>query len=349
MADQTWTATHHLIDELLRKPHQFDFYQAVNILLAAKPEALPPGRIGPTEQEPVRFRSHASLAFPSCDVERVERLQNQGGSGPAYRMTVNFMGLYGSVSPLPVFYTEDLIAGNEEESNQRDFLDLFNHRMISLVYRSWEKYRYYIQFQPDATDRFSQWMYALVGLGGKVQREGLQLDWERLLAYIGLFSMRSRSALTLARIISHYFKGLPVAIQQCVERWVVIDHTQHARLGKHNCSLARDCTIGERVRDRSGKFRLCIGALDFTLFRRYLPDGPDYRPLLDLVRFSLRDQLEFDIRLTLMQDEVPDLDLAADNPCRLGWSTWLGFHPDQDADVILDYAGLYPRNRLHTE
>ena len=182
-----------------------------------------------------------------------------------------------------------------------------------------------------------------------MQREGLQLDWERLLAYIGLFSMRSRSALTLSRIISHYFRGLPVDIQQCVARWVVIDRSQHARLGGNNCSLAMDCTIGERVRDRSGKFRLCIGPLDFSRFRRYLPDGKDYRPWLDLVRFSLRDQPEFDIRLTLMQHEIPDLSLAMDNPCRLGWSTWLGFHPDHDADVILGYAGLYPKKRLFTE
>jgi type VI secretion system protein ImpH len=254
-------------------------------------------------------------------------------------MTVTFMGLYGSVSPLPAFYTEELIAGNREESNRRDFLDLFHHRIISLLYRSWEKYRYYLQFQPGGTDRFSQWMYALVGLGGPAQREGLELDWERLLAYVGLLSMRSRSAPTLARIISHYFQGLPVRIQQCVERWVVIDHSQHARLGENNSSLGTDCTIGERVRDRSGKFRVCVGPLSFAVFGKYLPDGPGYRPLQDLVRFSLRDPLEFDISLTLVKDEIPDLDLAADNPCRLGWSSWLGDHPDQDANVVLSCAG----------
>lgn len=335
MADENRTTAAPLISELLRDPHQFSFYQAVRLLIACNPEAAPPGMAGPADQERLRFRPHASFAFPSSDVESIEKVRAGRDTESVFRMTVNFMGLYGSVSPLPAFYTEELIAGNQEESNRRDFLDLFHHRIIFLVYRSWEKYRYYLQFQPGGTDRFSQWMYALVGLGGPVQREGLQLDWERLLAYVGLLSMRSRSAPTLERIISHYFQGLPVRIQQCVERWVVIDQSQHALLGKNNCRLAMDCTIGERVRDRSGKFRVCVGPLSFARFRQYLPDGPRYRPLQDLVRFSLRDQLEFDISLTLVKDEIPDLELAADNPCRLGWSSWLGDHPDHDAKVQL--------------
>jgi type VI secretion system protein ImpH len=340
MADQNRTTAAPLISELLRNPHQFTFYQAVRLLNACTREAVPPGRTGPANREQLRFRPHASFAFPTSDVESVEQISAGRETDSVYRMTVTFTGLYSSVSPLPAFYTEELIAGNETESNRRDFLDLFHHRIISLIYRSWEKYRYYLQFQPGGRDQFSQWMYAVVGLGGAAQREGLELDWERLLAYIGLLSMRSRSAPTLARIISHYFRGLPVAIQQCVERWVVIDHSQQARLGADNCSLGKDCTIGERVLDRSGKFRVCAGPLGFADFRKYLPDGQAYRPLQDLVRFSLRDPLEFDLSLTLLKDEIPDLDLGAENPCRLGWSTWLGDHPDDDACVELSCAAV---------
>lgn len=339
MADETRTTTAPLISELLRNPRQFAFYQATHLLLACGKDVARPGTTDPADREFIRFRPHASFAFPSSDIEEVDKLKSGNGKGSKYRMTVNFSGLYGSVSPLPAFYTEELIAGNQLESNRRDFLDLFHHRIISLIYRNWEKYRYYLRFQPGGTDLFSQWMYALVGLGGQTQRQGLALDWERLLAYIGLLSMRSRSAPTLARILSHYFQGLPVHIQECVERWVRIDPGQHALTGQTNCSLGVDCTIGERVKDRSGKFRVRTGPLEFSTFRKYLPDGSHYSPLRDLVRFSLRDQLEFDISLTLKQDEIPDLDLAADNPCRLGWSSWLGKSPELDVSVELSYAG----------
>ena len=164
MADQNRTTTAPLISELLRNPHQFSFYQAVRLLNTCTREAAPPGRTGPAAREQLRFRPHASFAFPSSDVESIEQISAGSDVDSVFRMTVTFSGLYSSVSPLPAFYTEELIAGNQTESNRRDFLDLFHHRIISLIYRSWEKYRYFLQFQPGGTDRFSQWMYALVGL-----------------------------------------------------------------------------------------------------------------------------------------------------------------------------------------
>ncbi len=340
MADKNRTATPALISELLRNPQQFTFYQAVRLLLADSVDSRQQDLSCPANEEQVRFRPHASFGFPSSDVQSIDKQLVEHDGQPPYRMTINFSGLYGSVSPLPAFYTEELLAGNREESNQRDFFDLFHHRIIALIYYSWEKYRYYLQFQPGGTDRFSQWIYALVGLGGREQRDGLDLDWERLLAYIGLLSMRSCSAPTLSRIISHYFLGLPVNILECIERWVVIDQQQHALLGENCNSLGIDCTIGERVRDRSGKFRVSIGPLNFSDFRKYLPDGANYRSLHDLVRFSLKDQLDFDISLKLLEDEIPALNLSSSNPCRLGWSTWLGEPLAEDAEVELSCASI---------
>ena len=340
MADKNRTATPALISELLRNPQQFTFHQAVRLLLADSTDSAPQGLSCPADQEKIRFRPHASFGFPSSDVQSIDKWPVEGDLSPPYRMTINFSGLYGSVSPLPAFYTEELLAGNEKESNQRDFFDLFHHRIIALIYYSWEKYRYYLQFQPGGTDRFSQWVYALVGLGDAKQRDGLSLDWERLLAYIGLLSMRSCSASTLSRVISHYFLGLPVRIEEYIERWVVIDQQQHALLGESCSGLGIDCTIGERVRDRSGKFRVTIGPLGFSDFRKYLPDGCNYKTLQDLVRFSLKDQLDFDVSLVLLKNEIPELNLSNSNPSRLGWSTWLGEHPNEDANVTLSCARI---------
>lgn len=335
MADENRTATAPIISELLRNPQQFSFYQAIRLLVKSVEGGAIPGMAGSPAREPLRFRPHASLAFPSSDMTRIEILCDDTDS-PKFRMDVNFMGLYGPASPLPAFYTEEIIDGSRDENTRRDFLDMFHHRAISFLYRSWQKYRYYEQFQADAVDQFSQWMLSLIGFGDPSLRKGLELDWERLLAYLGVLSMRGRSAPTLARIISHYFRGLPVSIKQWVERQVRIDETQHALLGHENCSLALDCTIGERVSDISGKFRIRIGPLEFDGFREFLPDGRRYRTLRDLVRFTLRDQLEFDVELTLLEQEVPDLTLAQDNPCQLGWSSWLGYIPERDQNVVID-------------
>jgi type VI secretion system protein ImpH len=335
MADSNRTTTAPVISELLRNPQQFSFYQAIRLLVNSVDSGVMPGIAGSPAREPIRFRPHASMAFPSGDVSKIEIFDNNS-NGPHFRMDVNFMGLYGPASPLPAFYTEEIIDESRDERTRRDFLDLFHHRAISFLYRSWQKYRYYEQFQANAVDQFSQWMLSLIGFGDPSLRSGLNLDWERLLAYLGVLSMRGRSAPTLGRIISHYFRGLPVTIDQLVLRNVSIDWTQRAFLGNDNCCLGLDCTIGERVRDISGKFRILIGPIGFDYFRELLPDGIKYRSLQDLVRFTLRDQLDFDVEMTLKKEEVPDLTLAQDNPCQLGWSSWLGYTPECDQSVIID-------------
>ena len=82
--------------------------------------------------------------------------------------------------------------------------------------------------------------------------------------------------------------------------------------------------LGEKVYDVNTKFKLHIGAMDFAAYREFLPGGSDYAALRELVRFTLIDPFEYDVELLLRADDVPRTALTEDNPCRLGYSTWLG-------------------------
>ena len=46
----------------------------------------------------------------------------------------------------------------ERDHTLVDFLDLFNHRMISLFYRAWEKYRFGVTYERDGVDRVSKYL-----------------------------------------------------------------------------------------------------------------------------------------------------------------------------------------------
>ena len=109
---------------------------------------------------------------------------------------------------------------------------------------------------------------------------------------------------------------------------------QQSRLGQANSRLGSDLVLGDSVRDRSGKFRIHVRQLSWERFHEFLPNGPHYAPLLALVRFTLRDPLDYDIRLELQTDHRPALGLGAHNPCRLGWTSWLG-QPRSAAEVTL--------------
>src|SRR4029077_1035792 len=110
---------------------------------------------------------------------------------PVPLMTVAFMGLTGPSGMLPRHYTELLIRLEKEEKGPercalRDWFDLFNHRIISLFYRAWEKYRFYIPYErkeyslgePDA---FTRALLSLIGLGTPRLRDRLRVSaWEEV-------------------------------------------------------------------------------------------------------------------------------------------------------------------------
>ena len=48
---------------------------------------------------------------------------------------------------LPYCYTELILERlREKDTSFASFLDIFNHRMISLFYRAWEKYRFPVTY-----------------------------------------------------------------------------------------------------------------------------------------------------------------------------------------------------------
>jgi type VI secretion system protein ImpH len=178
-------------------------------------------------------------------------------------------------------------------------------------------------------------MFALIGLGGTALRQASQVYWPKLLPSLGILGLHTHSAAMLAGVVSYYFGGVPATIEQCVSRWVPLAVDQQHRLGQANGTLREDSTLGKRFHDRSGKFCLHLGPLDFATFQQFLPPGASYWAVRELVMFAMRDQLEFDVQLCLRAAEIPDLVLSAHSPCRLGWSTWLRPRAQQDVYVVL--------------
>jgi type VI secretion system protein ImpH len=122
--------------------------------------------------------------------------------------------------------------------------------------------------------------------------------------------LRAHSAALIEAVLRYYFKHADLVIEQCIERRVDILDEQRNRLGLANSLLGEDVVLGERVRDRSGKFRIHITELDWQRFHEFLPIGFGYQPLCALVRFTLRDPLDYDIRLVLRRKKSANCALA---------------------------------------
>jgi type VI secretion system protein ImpH len=340
MASEGGEAGHPLIRTLEEDPASFTFFQAIRLLEQAHPETAPVGDSGPASREVVRLRPTSSLAFPTSDLSAVTRRRR---GEPPFEIETPIFGLYGPSSPLPAFYSEDILKREllGESDPARVFLDVLNHRLLALLFRAWSKYRWEFTFQPGAADRTSQHLFGLIGLATEGLRERLGLPAGRLLRYAGFVWQRPRSAVFFGRVISDYFDDLTVQVEQCVLRRVALPVEDQNRLGIANATLGEDLVIGKTVPDRTGKCRIRLGPMDRARFEEFLPSGSSYRTLGALVPFLLPDPLVYDLRLVLKGSEVPMLRVSAEpDAARLGWTSWVRSDPTSP-----DASELFPAPR----
>lgn len=338
MATDDRQAVHPLAGRLLKEGCKFNFFQAVRLLESLQEGRVAPGEEGPPWEEGIRFRPNASLGFPAADVQSIEETELPGLSASVFLMTVNFMGLYGVNAPTPTYFTEMICTSDTDVDPLSTFLDIFNHRLISLFYRAWKKYRYHITFISEARDAISGYLLSLCGLGTEKLRQAAELPSTCLIRYTGLLSLRPRSARGLQGLLADYFTGIPVRVEQFVLRWIRIPESHQNRLGVagSNGVLGVNLSVGEWLRDRSGKFRVGLGPLDSDQFEGFLPGGRQFETLSRLVFLYTPDRLEFDIELVLKGDEIPYLWLATSGAARLGYTTWLVSEQRADAAVVFD-------------
>jgi type VI secretion system protein ImpH len=328
VADTVRVADPPLIRELLERGPAFSFFQAVRLLQALDPKAPRVGRQGPASLEAVRLRPSLSYAFQNADLERVRRLP-----GGKFEVVSTFLGLYGTASPLPSYFTEQLFFEQDEEKGfLRGFLDLFHHRLLSLFYRAWEKYRYDAQFTSDGEDPLSTRLSAMLATDAESLPKDHAVPAVRLLAYAGVLTQQPRSAAALNALLSDYFEGLPVAVVPFAGGRTPVPADQRNALGSRNSRLGEDLVVGESVSDPGGAFRVEIGPAGLEDFLSFLPGKPRLAELRELCDLMNDGGLDLEVELELKEDEVPPLRLS-DGPARLGWSTWLGRRPGMDTTI----------------
>lgn len=334
MAAETWSADHPLSRRVLKDPRGFEYFQLLH-LIERIVNTVQIGQQGPVPDEPVRMRPTLSLGFPACDIDTVEWEDEGEFSRGRLRVTTTFLGLYGSDSPLPTHFTESLLPESEQDEMVRNFLDQFHHRVLALLYRCWAKYRYHITYRPDGLDPISRILRALLGIGTANTAEGLKGDPIRLFRYAGLVSQRPRSAAGLAGLLRDFFGGIEFDIEQCVGRWLPIENDDRNRAGSRKCSLGSDFLLGERIFDRSGKYRVKVGPVGFDDYTRFLPGGAACGQLAELCRYYCEDSLQFDFQVTLKGEEVPELPVGEKGLLgRLSWTTWLKSKDAKDQAVV---------------
>lgn len=355
-----------VIDRLEGSPYEYEFFQAVRLLEAAalreehksSNEAL--GGATPPSREFLRFKAQTSMSFVSADVLRLRSPQAQGtgeeksggNDRQQWEMEVGFTGLVGSQGVVPYYLTEALQRElKEKNSALKDFLDIFHHRSISLLYRAWQKYQMPVNYEltrlrrDKEPDLFSQVIASVAGIGTTEMRYRLPMPDDALLGMAGHLGRQQCSAAALAHMIRRYF-GLEVSIDQFQGQWDALPEDVLTRLpckeqpqGVNN-RLGVDSIVGTHCFQAQNKFRVVIEPMSYEDHMDMAPGGRKLEALKSFIQLSAGVEMDFEISATLFTEQIAPVQLssqAATQPL-LGWNSHMAAEQRSGDPVVISLS-----------
>ena len=317
---------------LKEQPYTFDFFQAARRLECAHPDKAPIGCSHRPADDPVRFCQTPSLAFSPSTLSAFHAATD---SHPA-QLLVNFFGLLGPNGPMPLHMTEYILSRQlAHDVTPARFLDMFNHRMICLVYRAWACNQQAVNFERGDDDRFAIYIGSLFGIGMPTFRRRDRVPDVAKLHYSGRLACQTRHPAGLSAILADYFR-IAAGIEEFIGKWVELPAEYCCRVGEspETGEMGRTLIVGARVWECQHAFRVRLGPMGFADYQRMLPGGDSIGRLVGWVRNYMGDELAWDVQLTLKKQEIPKACLGQVG--QLGWSTWLYTGPaDNDRDDLI--------------
>lgn len=374
-----------ILRPVLKTPEDFNFFEAVRRIqrysrLARKAEksetsvaanqnrnltGVPLGENSAKSLTNVRFRAHVSNSFPAGSIQNahtVFRKDRQGNAVRQIELVVNFLGLFGPNGILPRHYTDQLIqlersTGMPEPQAMRDFLDIFNSRLITQFYLSWEKYQLPIHQEIEimrGNDQVLQIVRSMGGLGtvGLTRRIGIMGNGVKARQvkqvsdlFLSLRLARSRPQMSVGAVqnLLSRVTGDRAKIRCFEGTWVSLEQAALSRLANYGTEqgsmLGVNTTLGGRVWSMQSEYLAEIGPVSWSRLNEYLPEATkkqqvsDRKTLLGMVGGILRLRTDPTLRprMRILTDisTIPPLRLnrsesGSDQPSKLGWNTWLG-------------------------
>ncbi len=346
MSTASWRKNTSVINKLIEAPHDFPFLQAVRLLERSavfdgtfnkQPVAL----YAPANTEVIRFKTNNALTFASSEISTI-KVNTSNKHNKKWDLSVNFMGLTGAQGVLPYHYTEIIINRLKlKDKSLSNFLDLFNHRTVSLFYQASSKYNLPLEYErkklnppkSKSRDDHSQVLLSLIGLGTKNLNNLLYVRDESLFYYSGLLSQQVKTTSGLKQILKSYF-NIPVEINEFVGQWQDLIEDVRTRLpgrenpnGQNN-SLGRSVMLGRQGWFAQGKINIVLGPLSKDQLTTFSPGTKAIKALNELVQLYIGMEYDYDFIIKVKRSDIPEkIQLSSKTQPVMGWNTWLSTRP----------------------
>ncbi|MDR2416719.1 MAG: type VI secretion system baseplate subunit TssG [Holosporales bacterium] len=259
MAHSLRTTKRSLIQRLQEEPYRFSFDQAIFLCKMQMPS-------------PNVVTLCGYLYF---DLQPYEVVDVQFSDAKA-TITTNRQNLLGVHSPLPVAYRDLLFTTKRQKKSALEvFLNIFNHRLLSLSHAIEVKRSSALQGRPYAQSLFGVLLGTLTG--GNVRSS----------IFSGHQWAYTRSLPRLKAQLQHFF-GRRFEVCQFVGAWRKIDAIDHTILGRSAHTLGVSATLGTRAWDQAHSIRLFYQPETKEEILSFLPHAERWMLLAQYLRTFLR-------------------------------------------------------------
>jgi type VI secretion system protein ImpH len=291
------------------------------------------GEDGIPQNEAIRFKGNHSLAFTGSSTDTGKECENDESQllDKHYELVVNFMGLAGSSGVMPQHYTRMIQRRvKQHDTALADFFDLFNHRIISLFYRSWVKYRFPIQFETylhkREKDPFTKVIQSLAG-------QQTSQSYDAPLYFAGHFQRANKCAANLELMLTDLLQ-IPATVESFIGQWLLIQDRDRAVLcsfdDKRKQRLGAGILTGRRYWDIQSKVLIRFGPISYAAHKELLPGGRYYRGLHRLINSYVPVHLTVDLVFTI--DDNGREKRTLNGSMKLGLNAWLQSRHNRQVD-----------------
>ena len=308
-----------LITQLKQDPFQFGLFQAASLLERIALGQGDTASWGPSDH-PVRFKSDITLGFPAGDIQSI-RPEDSG----SYQVYTSLMCLAGSRGPLPLVFTEMLLASRRNKDHAPvDFMDVFNHRLLHLLFQAKQKYHLSLGARHLADMPLLRFVDASASLGFKEKKAvNEEAIW---LQHAALMGAAPRSMSSLLAMLQDRL-GIRFEAQQFFGEWLLIDPSEQASLGrglknKFAAQLGVNATLGIRAWHQGAGILLQAKNLTPQAYQKLLPGESCHRKLKWLVQQHQSSNYRVCLQIHLKDRYFKPAGLGAQGP-RLGLTAWL--------------------------
>lgn len=319
-----------------------DFFIALRQLESAHRDKP---RVGYAKRISDDFVELNQSAYLHCALQAYQATQGDAQNKPVFDCA--FFGLLGPQAPLPLHITEwtNNRVRHHKDDTFLSFLNLFNHRLLSLFYRAWADADPCAQSDRPEQDQYRHITGAMGGYLSLTDQKSAAARQNKNLYYTQFVSDQVRHPEGLQRLLQGIL-GCPVKINEWIGGFLPLAKETQTMLGERShgqlpSALGVDSWLGQKVRAIQHKFEVCLGPLSWQEFTHYLPDGERLPKLQQLIAQYAGYQWSWQLRLIL--DKVPTCTLGSSSGLKLGWSSWLGHTLDAQSHTEVVFSGQRKR------